>query len=149
MKTLVAGPPCGGKSTYAREHAQPDQIICDFDEIVEELGYERYLAPPQAQAKAYELWLERADHAQWLVWTAPKRWQRGRYRGKGGRTIVVMASEAECLARAAQERPAHWQGLIRGWFREYEPSRSGGDTLVWTGKVPTTVQPLRPETPGA
>lgn len=132
MRTLVAGPPCGGKSTYVAEHASPGQTVVDFDAIVEELGYERYLAPHHAQAKAYELWLQRADRAEWLVWTAPKRWQRGRYRGKGGRSIVVLATEQECLRRAAESRPEPWQALIRQWFRDYEPSRSGGDTVVWT-----------------
>jgi len=133
MRTLVAGPPCGGKSTYVRDHISAGQSVVDFDEIVEELGFERYRAPQEAQAKAYALWLQRCETADWLVWTAPKRWQRGRFRGKGGRSVVVLASAEECLARAAESRPPEWESLIRGWFRAYEPSRSGGDEVVWTG----------------
>ena len=39
---LVAGPPCGGKSTYATEHAAPGDLVLDFDDIVERITGDRY-----------------------------------------------------------------------------------------------------------
>src|SRR5690554_6806344 len=38
MITLVVGPPTGGKSTWVRDHAQPGDVIVDFDTIAQTLG---------------------------------------------------------------------------------------------------------------
>lgn len=133
MRTLVAGPPCGGKTTYVTEHAQHGEQIVDFDDMLRIKGYGYGEAPSHVVSQVYQDWLRMQQVAPWVIWNAPKRWQRGQFRRNGGRSIVVMASEAECLARAEAERPPAWQGYIRGWFRAYEPSRSHGDLIVWTG----------------
>lgn len=39
--TLVCGPPCAGKTTYALEHAGPDTVIVDHDLIAQQLGSTR------------------------------------------------------------------------------------------------------------
>lgn len=37
---VITGPPCAGKTTYAREHAQPEtDIVIDLDTIAHALGY--------------------------------------------------------------------------------------------------------------
>lgn len=133
MKTLVAGPPCGGKTTWAGEQAEAGELIVDFDAMLADKGYGYGEAPPAVVDQTYREWLARAASATFLVWTAPKRWQRGMYRRQGWATVVVMASFGECLDRATRERPPSWQRGIEQWFREYEPSRSGGDLIVWTG----------------
>lgn len=38
MLTVITGPPCGGKTQYARKHALPGEVIVDFDAIAVELG---------------------------------------------------------------------------------------------------------------
>ena len=38
MLTVISGPPCSGKSTYARQHYQPGDIIIDFDRIAQAFG---------------------------------------------------------------------------------------------------------------
>jgi hypothetical protein len=35
--TVLIGPPAAGKSTYARTHAQPDDIVIDLDAIARAL----------------------------------------------------------------------------------------------------------------
>ena len=30
---VVTGPPCGGKSTYVREHAKPGDFVIDLDRL--------------------------------------------------------------------------------------------------------------------
>jgi hypothetical protein len=36
--TVITGPPCSGKSTYARQNASPGDVIVDFDDIARSLG---------------------------------------------------------------------------------------------------------------
>ena len=49
---LVAGPPCGGKSTYATEHAVPGDLVLDFDDIVERITGDRYSRDADALMRA-------------------------------------------------------------------------------------------------
>lgn len=41
MITLVVGPPCSGKTTHVRQHAQPGDLVIDWDDIAVELGSHR------------------------------------------------------------------------------------------------------------
>jgi hypothetical protein len=107
------------------------QRVVDFDDIVEALGVRRYSAPPETLAKAQEMWRASIPSADWVVWTAPKRADRGRFRGQyGARVVVVMASQDECLRRAKAERPPTWEGAILRWFMDWEPSQSGSEMIV-------------------
>jgi uncharacterized protein len=36
--TVIIGAPCSGKSTYAREHAKPNDVIIDFDAMAQCFG---------------------------------------------------------------------------------------------------------------
>lgn len=38
---VVAGPPGAGKTTYAKKHMQPGDLLIDFEVIGEELGFDR------------------------------------------------------------------------------------------------------------
>ena len=139
QKVLVAGPPCGGKSSFARQYAPKGASILDFDDLRTELGYDRYSSGQEGMKQAYELWLERLPVSDWVVWSAPRRQDRGRFRSEyGARSVVVLASLGECLRRAALERPAMWQGRIRSWFALYEPSTSSQEIVVrsdsWTAR---------------
>jgi hypothetical protein len=126
---LVAGPPCGGKTTYVAEHAAPGQSVVDFDAIVEGLGGVRYQATPEIAVQAQRIWTASLP-APWVIWCAPRRRDRGRFRSQyQAQVIVVMASLAECLKRA-EDRPPIWQEHIRAWFAAWEPSRGGNELIV-------------------
>lgn len=132
---LVAGPPCGGKTTFVSGLRAPTDTVLDFDDIVEELTGNRYTLDVRVIDEARAQWVDRlALHPDWVIWTAPRRSQRGRFQGQWGcaAIVVVMASMEECLRRAAVSRPASWQTSIREWFASWEPSRSGRERIVNT-----------------
>ena len=130
---LVAGPPCGGKTQYVRDHRQVHENVLDYDDIVESLGKPRYEAGPAIAAQARRIWGDSLPMADWVIWTAPRRGDRGRFRSQfGAHVIVVMASMETCLARAEALRPPRWQQAIREWFAAWEPSRSGREVIIRT-----------------
>lgn len=130
---LVAGPPCGGKTTYVRAHADATDVVLDFDDIVEHITGDRYARTPAVMDQARREWKDALPQADWVIWTAPRRQQRGRIRTQYDATIVVVtASFDTCLRRASDARPPLWQTMVRTWFAEWEPSRSGREQIVDT-----------------
>ncbi|MEE3066584.1 MAG: AAA family ATPase [Actinomycetota bacterium] len=131
---LVGGPPCGGKSTYVQQHARPTDVILDFDDIVERItGGDRYSRDPNVLAQARTDWTLRIPLSDWVIWTAPRRAQRGRFRTQHGATVIVVTANVnQCLRRAIEHRPPAWQNMIHRWFTEWEPSRSGREQIIDT-----------------
>lgn len=131
--TLVAGPPCGGKNTYIRARADPDDLVIDYDALAVALqvsgethGHVEVHKPFVWEAR--DAVLERlrlGGHGvrrAWLIASAPKRKDRERFRNRyGARVVVVHSPEDVCLRRAMGERPGDWHAYVRNWFRDYEP----------------------------
>lgn len=38
MLHVICGPPCSGKSTYVREHAEDGDLLVDYDVIAQAFG---------------------------------------------------------------------------------------------------------------
>ena len=133
---LVAGPPCGGKTTYVKQHARPTDRVVDWDDIIEELGGTRYQPTPEIEAQAHHLWRQRLPSADYMIWRCPNRVTRGRFRARyNARVVVVMASMRVCLDRAKAQRPPIWQANVRQWFAEWQPSSSGREVIIDTGVI--------------
>lgn len=52
--TLVCGPPCAGKSTWAAEHLEPGRLLVCFDTITADLGHTGPGRPPFSLGKRAE-----------------------------------------------------------------------------------------------
>jgi predicted kinase len=123
MLTIITGPPCSGKSTYARQHALPGDIIIDFDTIAQALG------SPATHGHSNHIWKVTADardaaitaavrcHANgarvWIADSKPTTAKRAWYAAKGARFADLDATAAELHRRAtAAGRPPRWHARI-------------------------------------
>lgn len=135
---LVAGPPCSGKTTYVREHAEPRESVLDYDEVYAELSGdplhvrdERYRE--QVDAEFRRLLRIGAD---WIIRCAPQRGHRATLRKLCRARSVVLAVPAEvCLERLeASDRPPEVKErqarAIHEWWGSYEPSSSPAETVI-------------------
>ncbi|RKN49882.1 hypothetical protein D7231_35970 [Streptomyces klenkii] len=127
--TLVCGPPCSGKTTYVQQHAQPGDLVVDWDAIAQALGspdahdHPPALRPFIAEARdAVVARLERrhdVDRA-WIIATAPRAADRARLAPKGAGVVLLAVDEEECVRRARRaRRPADTMEAIESWWRTY------------------------------
>jgi predicted kinase len=139
--TLVAGPPCAGKSTYAGVRGHP---VLDWDAIYAEwAGLPMHVHAHNHEVisarveQLFQQQLKDAWHAHTpivVIRAAPERWHRGMYRRLYSASVVVLAvAEAECVRRLhASQRPKEaWERTeaeIRAWWHRYEPS--GNDVVA-------------------
>lgn len=124
MLYVVTGPPCSGKSTHVRTHAQPGDVIIDFDPIAQALGSPKPHEHPghirhvtiAARKAAITAALTVCHRATvWIVATTLTPHDLDAYRKAGAVLIQTGADKAELHRRAATERPALWHRLIDGW----------------------------------
>ncbi len=134
MITVVAGPPCAGKTTYVNEHVAPGGVIVDFDALAVALGSETFhdhtpehvLAARAARSAAIDVLLAdqlAAARGAWIVDTAPTRTMLARYRRAGAHLVVVDPGLDECLRRAELDGRPDW--TIREIHRWYATHSTG------------------------
>lgn len=124
MITVVTGPPCSGKSTYVRTHAQPGDVVIDFDILAQALGSptpHNHTAPTRhvtIQARRAAIAAALTVHQQTRVWIVDCTISGDRMRAyrQAGAHIITLTVEAEDLhRRASRERPGLWHRLIDQW----------------------------------
>lgn len=132
--TVVAGPPCAGKTTYVRQHRAPTDLVLDLDDLAASLtggdGYnQQKLAQPfavTARNAVLDHYLTRPGNAShlWLIRSAPRLQERHEYDWAGAAIVLLMPEMSTLLSRARAERPPVWAGYIHDWFRTYEPEQA-------------------------
>lgn len=138
--TLIAGPPCSGKSTYLLRHAGPEDLVVDYDALAAAVrptgsthGHpesHRHLVWEARDAILERLRLgSHGVRRAWIIAAAPRRKDRDRYRDRyGADVVIVMSPEDVCLRRALGERPEGFYQHVRAWFGAYE--HDPRDTVV-------------------
>ena len=106
--TVVCGPPGAGKTTYVTEHAEPGDLIIDFDPLYVALsGQPKYSKPQDILpfvVEARDAVIERlrtrsnVSHA-WLIAMAPRKEERRAYEQDGAEIVVMATPAEECLRR--------------------------------------------------
>ena len=122
MITVVAGPPCAGKSTYVRERARPGDVIVDLDVLAVALGgapFEHQLGvwevAQAARRAAIDVVLGRLGVDAWIVHTQPSKYWLRRYGLAGAAVVMVDPGRDVCLARAVG-RPGFTAAAIEQWY---------------------------------
>lgn len=133
---VLIGPPCAGKTTFAR--AQAGTPI-DLDDIEEELGGERHAEHSPVREQALRIRAERIEAAfasdadTWLIHTAPTPTQISDYWARGATVRLIDPGEETCLERA-RDRPPHTAAVIRDWYKT-NPLTEAGFFMPKTGET--------------
>lgn len=118
---VVMGPPCAGKSTYARANARGAPVV-DLDDIEVQLGGERYAEWSPVRKRALGIRRKQIDSlvssgtTAWIIDTLPSPEQADYYRSHGAKFHLVNPGIDVCMERAKQ-RPPHTAAVIRRWYQ--------------------------------
>lgn len=127
MLTVITGPPCAGKSTYATQHAKPGDVVIDFDRIAQALGsavthgHDQHIWKVTIEARETAITTAVRCHHRgarvWIVDSKPPPSRRSWYATAGARFEELAATPDELHRRAsAAGRPAHVHALIDQWL---------------------------------
>jgi hypothetical protein len=124
--TLVAGPPCAGKTTHVAAHAKPGDIIVDWNDLAIQAGSPvRYDHPPQYRAAATKRRTQLEQHVAdmhdgtaWVIRTLPRPAERAAAAYRLNATITIIDPGVQtCLDRArADRRDPDIDAAILRWY---------------------------------
>lgn len=132
MIQIVTGPPCGGKTTYVKERAKPNDVIIDMDVIALALtteGTEPYTYSDQVRRVAFRARQAAVSEALitaqgerylnvYIIHTDPLPDQRAFYRAMGGRIVECDPGKEVCLERL-ESRPTATHSVLRKVISDY------------------------------
>ena len=125
MIHVVSGPPCGGKSTYVGSHAQPGDLIVDYDKIALALGAEEShgaegivkQAAFSARDGAIQTAVENPSAESWIIHTSLTDEQKKKYEKADAEFIKIDPGYDECMARARRDgRPERTLDAIEQYY---------------------------------
>ncbi len=124
---LVIGPPCGGKTTWVREHAKPGDIVIDYDRLANALtaegefvhGLKRPVATVAYQARESairEALRHSREHEVFIIHTLPKPQAMARYKAAGAQVITCDPGRELAEERCRRLRPESSMDGVRRWY---------------------------------
>ena len=128
--TAVAGPPCGGKTTYVQEHAAPDDLVIDFDHIAQRLGStSTHDHTPEAITAAKAEWIRQVRDLEQGNTTQDRAWivsasSKAETRIPHHELVMCDPGQPEAQRRATQAgRPDEWPELITQWYADRQQQK--------------------------
>lgn len=128
MMRIVTGPPCAGKSTYVREHAEAGEIIVDFDSLAIALGageHHRFASHSndpkwegvrKAAFEAREAAIEVCKvYDSWVIYSFPDPDKLASFDAE----VIELDPGIEVCLERAKERPEGTEDAIRKWYARY------------------------------
>lgn len=125
--TIVTGPPAAGKTTHVREHAQPGDVIIDYDHLANALSgqdEDNHDHPAHIQAvtkAARQAALDAAIKTSariWLIHAMPSEKQQVEYRARGAEIITIDPGKEVVMKRIKAERPARMAKAAGKWYAD-------------------------------
>jgi hypothetical protein len=134
--TLVHGPPCGGKTTYVRTHAGPDDLIIDYDLLAQAMGstvthghgnHEAVAAARNALISKLRSGKVTAPRA-WLVSANPRAVELYPHHD----VVLCDPGIDEAQRRAIEAgRPSSWSASITEWYQHSAIESSLPPSRAW------------------
>ena len=143
MNHIVCGPPGSGKTTSAREHMKPGDVIVDLDMIFHAFtGLPMYqkpssLLPFMMEIRRFAIDLisrqpfENPYASTWIIIGGAKRFDREKLRVNLNAEIIILDVDAsECIRRISADQNRHGKGIawgraIKKWWQEYIKTGQG------------------------
>lgn len=129
MLYVITGPPAAGKTTWVGQHAQPGDIVIDYDHIAQTLGSPEHYDHP-AHIKTVALAARRAaidaalplaeQHDVYLIHSQPNDTQLATYRAHDARMVTIDPGKAEVMARIDADRPWQLRKAANDWYTPTE-----------------------------
>ena len=149
---VVYGPPCGGKSTYIKDHAGENDAIWDFDAVLCAITTREYHTTDDHPAKQIvgRLREDLIDHLSfygtidslWLQCRWPTDYILGLLKDCEVEQIPAVPTKDECLERLKKDetRPDKeaWEEIIEQWYEEHGESGGGENRAMqkfWNWKT--------------
>jgi hypothetical protein len=132
--TLVAGPPCSGKTTWVNEQRGKHDIVIDADLIAAAIGSPDthghqqfvwdFVRPMMQAAIDASKTVDQAPHV-WIIKGAPTRDERLGF----DHVVVLEVDKNTCRRRALDVgRPDGWGNIICQWWARYQSNPT--DTVI-------------------
>lgn len=123
--TVVTGPPAAGKTTHVRQHAQPGDVIIDYDLIANALSgqdADNHEHPAHIQTvtkAARQAALDAAIKTSartWLIHATPSPKQQADYTARGANIITIDPGKDVVMKRIKAERPERMAKAAGQWY---------------------------------
>jgi hypothetical protein len=150
---VVIGPPAAGKTTYVREHARPEDIVIDLDEIARALmpappeqthtypAHTRHVAIKARGAAIAAARRLRERVTVWIIQAVPRPDDLADYRRLGYQVITIDPGRAIVEDRARRLRPEFMRPHVARYYATYgeqstEPARPMPEAVAATTSEP-------------
>lgn len=139
--TVVTGPPAAGKTTHVREHAQPGDVIIDYDHLANALSgqdadnhvHEAHIQTITRAARTAALDAAIKTSARiWLIHAMPSKKQQVNYSARGAEIITIDPGKDVVMKRIKAKRPARMAKAAGKWYDEHKPKRRGARERGYT-----------------
>lgn len=141
---VILGPPAAGKTTWVNEHAQPGDIVVDFDRLANALtapGADEHdhtkplrSVTHQARSAAITTALRHVSNVDvYIIHSAPRPEALSKYERHHARMVTINPGRDIVLARCSQQRSPWTMAIAESWYDTHGDNTSGSISSSPTG----------------